>query len=292
MKRVFLPIERLTTLQADLRRFHDGHKLNGYQEHILNTMYDFSLPAVDFTIRSVCIVATPIWARQNLSLSFKDQDCVFPVPGGRINPDESLKGLLAQFAAEGTRAVPAESLPNKRLAVCSGLAVYGRNNIAYIEGMGSYFYLELFYTNQLCDDPWRDVAGLDGCSACNECIHACPTQTILADRFLIDNERCLTTMNQGAEPNTFPEWVDPYAHNCVHNCLICQSVCPKNEPFQENIAPLVSFTEVETRMLICAIPYEWMGNQMRQKIDRLELKPYLAALPRNIKALLMQRQMV
>jgi len=289
MKRVFLPVERLSTLEADLRRFRDGHKLNGYQEHILNT-YNFQPPAADFTIRSVCLVATPIWARQNLCFAFKDQDCVFPMPGGRINPDDSQKGLLARFSAEGIRAVSAESLPQKRLAVCSGLAAYGRNNITYIEGMGSYFLLEAFYTNQPCDDPWRDVVGMEGCATCNECIQACPTQTILADRFLIDNERCLTSMNQSAEPKFFPEWVDSYSHNCVHDCLICQSVCPKNAPYQENIAPLVSFTETETRMLLCAIPYEWMGDQMRQKIDRLELAPYLAALPRNIKALLRQMQ--
>jgi len=290
MKRVFVPVNRLSTLEADLRRFCDGHKLNGYQEHIVNSMYNYQLPAVDFTIRSICVIATPIWARQNLSFAFKEQECVFPMPGGRINPDESPKGLMAQFAAEGTRAVPAENLPQKRLAVASGLAVYGRNNIAYVEGMGSYFLIETFYTNQLCDDPWREVTSLDGCAACNECVRACPTQTILADRFLIDNERCLTAMNQGAEPKSFPEWVDPYAHNCIHNCLTCQSVCPKKEPYQENIAPLVSFDETETRMLICAIPYEWMGNQMRQKVDQLELKPYLAALPRNLKALLRQMQ--
>jgi len=292
MKRVFVPVERLSTLQEDLRRFEEGHKLNEYQERIVNSMYDYRQPFVDFDIRSVCVVATPIWASQNLSFEFGDQECVFPMPGGRINPDDSPEGLLARFAAERIRAAPVENLPKKRLAVCSGLAVYGRNNITYVEGMGSYHIIELFYTDRPCDDdPWREVVGMEGCASCNECIRACATKAILADRFLIDNERCLTFMNQGAQPESFPKWVDPYAHNCVHDCLACQSVCPKNAPYLANIAPLVSFTEMETRMLMCAIPYEWMGNEMRKKIDQVDLKPYLAAFPRNMRALLRQRKL-
>ena len=290
MIRVFLPVERLSTLEADMRRFREGNKLNRQQEHLFDEVYNYELPEVDFTIRSICVVVTPIWARQNVSVTVGGQECVFPMPGGRINPDDSPQGLLAQFAAEGIRAVPAESLPKERLAVCSGLAEYGRNNLAFVEGMGSFHHITIFYTNQPCDDPWREVIGMEGCSSCLECLHACPTQTIIADRFLSDSERCLTTLNEDTEAKSFPEWVDPYAHNCIHSCLACRTACPKNAPYQENIAPLVSFTETETRMLLCAIPYEWMGNEMRQKIDRLELKPYLAALPRNIKALLRTMQ--
>lgn len=290
MKRVFLPIERLSTLRDDLQRFREGHKLNGYQEKILHSIYDFQLPAVDFAIRSVCVVATPVWARQDVAFVFGEEEFVFPMPGGLINPDDSPEGLLARFAAEGIRAVPAEDLPRKRLSVCSGLAAYGRNNITYIEGMGSYHLISVFYTNRPCaEDPWREVVGMDGCATCSKCIQACPTKTILPDRFLIDNERCLTCMNQSKEPKLFPDWVDPYAHNCVHDCLVCQAVCPKNEGYQENIAVLVSFTETETRMLMCGIPYEWMGDEMRKKVDRLDLKPYLAAIPRNLRALLRQR---
>lgn len=286
MKRAFLPVERLSTLYEDLRCFQSANELNGYQEWILHSMYDFQLPKVDFDIQSVCIVVSPIWARQDVSFVFDGRECIYPMPGGLLNPEDSLEGLLARFITEGIRVVPAENLPKKRLAVCSGLAKYGRNNITYVEGMGSYFLISAFYTDQPCGvDRWREVVKMQECSTCEKCVQACPTSTIATNRFLIDNVRCLTAMNQGAEPIAFPEWVDPSAHTCVHDCLTCQSVCPVNAPYQKYKAPLISFTEAETEMLLNVIPYEQMDELMRAKVDRLDLKPYLAALPRNLSAL-------
>jgi len=42
-------------------------------------------------------------------------------------------------------------LPQKTLAVSCGLATYGRNNITYVKGMGSFHRLSTFYSDFPCD---------------------------------------------------------------------------------------------------------------------------------------------
>jgi len=47
-------------------------------------------------------------------------------------------------------------LPLKTLAVCSGLAEHGRNNLCYVPGMGSFFQRVGIFSSLPCtDDSWR-----------------------------------------------------------------------------------------------------------------------------------------
>ena len=47
---------------------------------------------------------------------------------------------------------------------CCGLAVYGRNNIAYVEGLGSHFRLSAFYSNLPTEtDIWRKPRMMERC---------------------------------------------------------------------------------------------------------------------------------
>ena len=71
--------------------------------------------------------------------------------GERADPDHLLSprrdpGRGGPRHRREPRAVPASSaarmmLPEKLLAVCAGLARYGRNNIAYVDGWGSFVEL-------------------------------------------------------------------------------------------------------------------------------------------------------
>ncbi|MFW5685834.1 MAG: 4Fe-4S double cluster binding domain-containing protein [Spirochaetota bacterium] len=122
---------------------------------------------------------------------------------------------------------PASRLPLKRLAVSCGLAVYGRNNITYVAGMGSFLTLAAHYSNLEPEDlDWSEPVTAKACARCEACVAACPTGAIRADRFLIDNERCLSYFNES--PGTFPPWLSANVHHCVYDCLICQSACPMN----------------------------------------------------------------
>ena len=93
-----------------------------------------------------------------------------------------LSGLLG---AESHRVVPA-IVPKKLLAVCSGLAAYGKNNITYIEGMGSFHRLAAFCSDLQCEqDEWREPKMMEHCERCVGCLRGCPTGAIRPERFLL-----------------------------------------------------------------------------------------------------------
>lgn len=286
MKRALFPIERLQKVQEDLRKFQNENELNGYQTWILDSLYDLSVPTLDFPVRSVVMVASPIWPSQPASFVYQGRQYTYPSPGGIINPGDTVQSIMKILQAEGMRVQYAENLPYKRLAVCSGLAMYGKNNITFVEGMGSYHVLSAFFADVECmDDPWREPVIMERCSSCDECLRACPTQTILEQRFLIDNQRCLTSMNQNKEPEVFPDWVSPMAHTCVVQCLTCQSVCPKNKPYQSNVPPSILFTDEETQQLLTPVSFDVLSDTMQERVLALDWQNFLAGLPRNLHAL-------
>ena len=85
----------------------------------------------------------------------------------------------------------------KLAAVRSGLAQYGRNNICYVEGMGSFFSFHAYLTDRVFEeDHWSDLSNLPFCNHCSICIDACPTSAISPDRFVIDVSRCIPLYNE------------------------------------------------------------------------------------------------
>ena len=138
---------------------------------------------------------------------------------------DTLSGLLAP---SGYRVVPAV-VPKKLLAVRSGLAAYGRNNITYVEGMGSFHRLAAFFSDMPCDsDEWHEPTMLGRCDSCRACSTLCPTGAIGADRFQLHAERCIVFHNEKPASVPFPEWIDPAWHNCLVGCLLCQRACPED----------------------------------------------------------------
>jgi len=47
------------TLKAELEVFSKTEELNGFQKWIISDLYKFDVPAADFTIRSILIIAIP-----------------------------------------------------------------------------------------------------------------------------------------------------------------------------------------------------------------------------------------
>jgi epoxyqueuosine reductase len=110
----------------------------------------------------------------------------------------------------------------KTLAVRSGLARYGRNNITYIPGMGSLYSLVAFYTDfSSSEDDWQESKAMVDCDNCSLCRENCPTGSIPIDRFLIHAENCLGFLSEN-KPD-FPYWVQlqPDWHNALIGCIRC-----------------------------------------------------------------------
>jgi len=180
-------------------------------------------------------------------------------------------------------------VPDKLLAARSGLGRYGRNNIFYIEGRGSFIRLLAFFLDLgVSDDVWHEPRMLETCEKCRACLENCPTAAIKENRFLIYAERCLSYFNEMAGDQPFPEWIDPAGHNSLVGCMKCQSVCPENSKVKDWVETIAEFDEVETGRLLEPVKFDALPRELAAKIERADLKNMLEVLPRNLKPLLEQ----
>ncbi len=206
------------------------------------------------------------------------------VPEKTATLNSLLEQILQPYAVH---AVQVYYLPAKTLAVRSGLARYGKNNITYIEGFGSYHRLTTYFSDLPCsDDPWSEAQVMQRCLQCSVCQKACPTSAISSDRFLLHGERCLTYWNEKDAQIAFPPWIRPDAQNCLVGCMACQNVCPENRRFKENIQEGVRFSEEETRMLLAGTPTKDIPGEMLKKLKQYDMINLLSSMPRNLAVLL------
>jgi len=127
----------------------------------------------------------------------------------------------------GYRIEGAERILLKSLAVRSGLGKYGRNNICYVDEMGSFISLHGFFTDfEFAEDNWQEVSMMDDCESCDICMQECPCSCIREENFVVDATKCVTWYNE--RKGEFPEWINPDIHNSLLGCIRCQMYCPAN----------------------------------------------------------------
>ena len=176
-------------------------------------------------------------------------------------------------------------LPDKLLAVRSGLAQYGKNNITYVKGMGSFQRPVAFISDLPCtEDTWQKATVLEQCENCSACRKACPTNAITSDRFQLYAERCLTFHNESEK--AFPSWLSPAWHNCLVGCMICQKVCPANKDIVKWIEPGETFNSNETNLILKDVSEERLPQETIAKLKKLDIMSYYPVLGRNLKALI------
>ena len=165
---------------------------------------------------------------------------------------------------------------------------YGRNNITYAPGLGSYIQLLGYLTDAVLPLPegWQpgEPELLPECASCGVCASLCPTGAIGEDRVLLHGERCLTFCNEMAGP--WPDWLPADAHGWLVGCLHCQRACPANPALLVEDSG-VCFDPDETRALLDdtgdhGAPV-WDG--IRAKFERLGHPLFEPILGRNLKAL-------
>lgn len=286
-----VPIKCLQKIKQDAERIINSGLLNNFQKDIVNSFHGIDLPDTDFEICSIIIVASPSPSLVKVTFNWKGKRIPLMLPAAYIDnvtAPTDIEHYLNEFLnPRGYYIKYSPRLPRKLLAVRSGLGVYGRNNICYIEGMGSFLNLALYFSNISCmEENWHEIRQMDVCRNCKACLNNCPTGAIINERFLINNERCLTYFNEADAKWDFPEWVHPSLHHCIYGCLKCQNICPKNKEYLDNIVEPVEFSEEEAQLLLEGKPLEQFPEKMKQKVKELDMFDYLAALPRNLKILL------
>jgi epoxyqueuosine reductase len=196
---------------------------------------------------------------------------------------EQVEKQLAKILNEKGYTATGTALPLKLLATRSGLGQYGRNNLCYISGMGSFLQLAAVYSDMPCEeDSWQETTMLQACENCELCRRACPTEAIPSDRFLLRAERCIVYHNEKKGDIPFPKWIDASWHNCLEGCMHCQRACPLNKQFLNWIGDEEEFTEEETNMLLRGASRDKLPNETLKKVTHLDIQDDLGILPRNL----------
>jgi len=188
----FFPAQKMKLIEQQLTQFLHEPSLNIKQIKNVRLQFPY-LQAIEQTANkyvSVIIVAVP---RRDFE-----------------NHKKAAATLLKNAVKKAGFIIKSQStLPFKRVAVQSGLAKYGRNNITYVDGMGSWCKYLALLTNIPCDgSSWREQPIMaTECENCELCINNCPTGAITKDRFLLIREKCIGG----------------------GGCSACQDSCPMNK---------------------------------------------------------------
>lgn len=251
-------------------------------------------PIVDVEFKNleqtILLVAKPSAAFcVNFNVGGKSIDVLLPPTYFRYRA--TFEEVRLDLLEHGLKGAQVEHLaaPLKALASRLGLVAYGRNNIAYVNGIGSYFQLCGYVTDAVLPemksigDSKRLLLG--DCENCGICTSACPTGAITEERVLLHAEKCLTYANENS--GEWPDWVDSHAHNCLVGCLECQRMCPANPELPiENLK--LHFSAAETQRLLSD---EKAANDQAETGIRFKLawlgQPNMeSVLGRNLRALL------
>lgn len=286
-------INHLNDLQMEIEKLYETDYLGKNIHNFLKGFYDFNKPSTSYDTNSLIIVASPS-PQVKVTFNFKSQKFPILIPPTykeSIEKPKEIEVFLQEILSKNNLHVQrAHSLPEKLLAVHSGLSEYGKNNISYINGMGSFLLLSVFYSDLICDeDVWKEINQMKVCTNCSKCINSCPTTAIISERFLINAERCVTYQNEINADEYFPDWMDLSSHNCLIGCLCCQINCPQNKKFLNNIVELENFTEEETNDILEKKAFDKLPSSLGSKLEHLNLKIYYHVLARNLRVLLEQK---
>lgn len=278
-----VPVSRLGDLARLARDWHEGGLIDPVLDQERFRRFSFDLPPDLVDARSIVIAAVPApqvrvvfhWRGERVAVTIP------PTYVGYASRTEHVRQVVAAWLArDGYRLAPA-TVPLKALAVASGLAEYGRNNITYVEDLGSFAQLVGAFSDVPCGgDPWQEPKALARCASCVACLRACPAGAITADRFLIHAERCLTFVNESARD--FPAWVEPSWHHCLIGCLRCQTVCPENKRVRGLFEDRAEFSEEETRLLLDRVPFDRLPGATAAKVGALEMEEDYSLICRNL----------
>ncbi len=280
-------IEHLVDLQKAIHTGRDDGLIDEELYSECLNWFSFEPPESLPGASSIIIIAVPV---PQMRVTFHSNAGSFPViipPTyvGYSATTERVTASVGDFLATKGHKVDKTALPLKTLAVRSGLADYGRNNICYVDGMGSFLQLVGCYSDLSCPgDSWREATMLERCRSCTACVRECPTAAIRDERFLLRAELCLTFHNE--RPGEFPQWIEASAHNCLIGCMRCQSVCPENKPHLARTEDTSEFSKEETTLMLERVPLAQLPVSMAQKFQSLKLNEQFENLCRNLSALL------
>jgi len=234
----FVPLDLVMSMQQDLEQFKSETVLNERQMWALSFSDFKGIPPKSL---SIIIIAVPNPLTVTFAFTRNGKDYTLQRPAAK-SLGNTRTYIMKAIKEAGFTVKVATRLPLKRLAVQSGLAEYGRNNISYAKGIGSYMSLTALATDIPCEpNVWRAPVVSPACEGCDLCLHNCPSGAINHDGFLLNSQKCT-------------------------RCSKCQDCCPMNE---SRAAMDICFDEAETEIICSGPPYGDITKELAIKIDLL-----------------------
>jgi len=286
-------VDHFPELQAFMDKLRRENKLSPHP--VFRSYIDpmkFALPKEFPEARSVIIMATFTPAMTaKFNLDGRAHDVVIPPQyyDDGLTREDVLKLVHDEVIGEpGARVEPAKGIHLKPLAVRSGLGRYGRNNICFVDGFGTYITLiGLLTDHRFQDDHWGEMAMMEACRECSICYGVCPTGAIRRENFVIDVAKCLTLYSE--IEGDYPNWVLPSMHNALLGCMACQARCPENEKVRDSTARFEEeVTEEETRKILLGKPDDDLLKSLGRKLKGFSLasKETFPMFTRNLRPLI------
>ncbi|MFP3155841.1 hypothetical protein LQZ18_15720 [Lachnospiraceae bacterium ZAX-1] len=279
-----VPVERLEDLRHSVEEFKHDTGLNEFQQKITG-MYTFDVPKLPFKAKSIIVAAVPHYSYAEAVFHLNGREYkVFSAFVKMYDTSEMtayVDAVLPKLGYHSAEVPMMPGFPQKLLGAKCGLAVYGRNNITYIKGLGSYFGYATYYSDVLPDcEVWHDITPVAlNCETCGACITNCKTGAITRDRFLINTDKCYSGMS--TVPGAFPP-VPNSAHHSIVRCMKCQYGCPMNTDANLRTYPAVSFDEEETAHILSDAGYDNVSQSLQERAVIFGFDKFNSAIPRNL----------
>lgn len=289
-----MSVDHLNNLQEDIEKIKHSGKISNhpvFKSYIKDKR--FKLPENFPEARYIVIMAVfTKLMKVNFHLNGATYDVTIPPQyyddGISI---EDLKNTIQKHIIKesGYRIEKASQIHLKLLAARSGLGKYGRNNIIFVDGMGSFITLYAFFTDfQFDQDNWHEIKMLEDCESCRNCSGICPTSCITMQNFVIDVTKCITLYNE--IDGKFPRWLRPGWHNALMGCMKCQIPCPANDKVHDYAGRLEDVTEEETRKILQGEADDDLLKSLNRKLKGFSAisKEYFPIFTRNLGVLINQ----
>jgi len=237
--------------------------------------------------RSIIVVVAP-QPRYQVGFTRDGEVHYFTIPPTYLHhTDQEVERVLRSVLEPSGYRFSQACLPEKLLTVRSGLGRYGRNNITYIEGMGSFYRPRAYYSDLPCEqDHWQPAAMMDICKKCNVCVDACLPGALSRERFIVQADKCITFFSEIDLP--WPQWVGSCwdkDSKCLVGCMKCQLKCPKNRENRDKVESLEVFSRQETSILLEEKEPDRLPVDLLEKLERLYLVEYIPILSKNLNIL-------
>ncbi len=288
-----LSLEYLSTMQEDIDKLKRA-KVLSENENFQRSMQRRKLEKPsDFQEAKYLIVLARARKLGQINFNYLGKKYEIMVPpdfhdDGFTTEDEQKAVQKYIIRKPGYKIVETEYIHLKLAAVRSGLAKYGRNNISYVEGMGSFLTLSAYFTDyDFHNESISEIKMMDRCETCNICMNKCPTKAIRKEHFVIDAGKCITEYNE--HEGDFPDWLDKKFHNAIEGCLYCQYYCPENKEVKKEIVKLEDITEKETKALLDGHENPELLHSLIRKLKMFTIEDAEEELPkikRNLEVLI------